>query len=115
MTCPAAPLPRLSRREGNRFPSLGATGFPRRCNQLAEHLRSCVSASIAKLAHCGPKCSPQWWWHGQTGQAPLERLNPAALGSVRRRWIEQQILGNPDGQPEGKDPAALRPASYGRQ
>jgi hypothetical protein len=114
MTCPAAPLPRLSRREGDSFPSLGPAGFPRGCNQLAEHPRSCVGASIAELAHCGAKCSPQRWRHGQTGQAPLERLNPAALGSVRRRGIEQQILRNPDGQPEGKDPASLRPASHTR-
>jgi hypothetical protein len=105
----------LSCCERHRLACFRPTGFTRGGHQLTQHLCSGIGTYLTQLAHCRAKRSPQWWWHGETGQAPLERLNPAPLCSVGGGRLEQQILRDPNGEPEREDSAALGASTDGGQ
>lgn len=101
----------LSGRQGQRVSRLGTPGFTRRGNQLAQNLGHRVTPYLPKLTHGSCERPAEWRRHGDARQSLFQRLNPATVGPLQWRRIQEQILSDPKRQPERKDSPPLGPPS----
>lgn len=96
-------------------PCLRTTGFPSRCHQLAQHLSSDFRARHSELAHGRAQRAPQRRWYGETGKSMLESLKTTSMSAVAGGRVLQQVLGNPQGEPQGEDSLPAWPSACLRQ
>ena len=108
-------LARCSRCERNGLPGLRAGSLACRRSQLAQDARCDLEPGLAELGDCSGQRATQRRRKRETGEALLERGDPASIGTLGRRGIEQQVLGDAHREPEREDPFAPRPARGARQ
>ena len=97
-------LPRCPGRGRDYVAGLATGSVPCRGCQLSQDLGSRFDPWVPQLEQCRAQGSPELGWQGEGSQPVFQRLDPAAMSPLGDGRNGEEVLGDPDREPESIDP-----------